>query len=536
MPHYRIAWRNPNDRLYDISIRFRAPEDDPLLWLPAWRPGRYLIMNFAADVREWSANLRKVGKSQWRVNAKRGDEVEVTYRYFAATLDAGSSFLAEDEAYVNPSNLLMCVDALRGERCTLSLDAPVSWRIETQLTDFVARDYDHLIDSPIIASPDMRVHSFEESGATISMVFRNAHRIDTEALVEPVRKIVREQAAFFGGLPLREYRFLFHAGDRWHGVEHEDSCSIIMNRKTEGTDYFVSMVSHEFFHLWNVKRIIPAAFKPYDYLRETPTRLLWVMEGLTSYYGDLMLLRSGVWTQKRYLEDLASEIQRYESSPGKEVLSLAQASFDGWLSEQMHDRANAWFSFYDKGKIVGALLDIELRRRGRTLDEVMLALWRDYGQMGRGVEEDAVERIVGLSEFFARYVDGTEPLPYEELFAAAGVEFVSHPRAASLGMKVVEREGALIAEAVTRGGPAMTSGMLAGDEVLAIDGMRTKSIADAERAVKRAGENEIEILFAHAGIAMRRMVSARATGAVNVELKAANKPSALRDAWLRRDA
>src|SRR5437763_5060144 len=163
MPHYSLSWRNPNERLFDVSIRFIAPEDDPLLWLPAWRPGRYLIMNFAANVREWSANLRKVGKSEWRVSAKRGEEVEVTYRYYAGVLDAGSSFLAGDEAYVNGSNLFMCVDALRSEACTLEIDT--DWPIETQLTDLEARGYDHLIDSPLIASPRMTVHSFERSGA-----------------------------------------------------------------------------------------------------------------------------------------------------------------------------------------------------------------------------------------------------------------------------------------------------------------------------------------------------------------------------------
>src|SRR3954447_5249428 len=171
MPDYHLSWRAPNERLYDIALRFTAPEDDPLLWLPAWRPGRYLIMNFAANVREWSANLRKVGKSEWRGGGRRGGEVEVSYRYYAGVLDAGSSFLAEDEAYVNGSNLFMCVDALRGEQCTLEI--ATNWPIETQLIDLEARDYDHLIDSPLIASPRITVHSFDESGAKIHLVFRN---------------------------------------------------------------------------------------------------------------------------------------------------------------------------------------------------------------------------------------------------------------------------------------------------------------------------------------------------------------------------
>src|SRR5436305_7525721 len=138
MPHYALSWREPNDRLFDIAIRFVAPEDDPLLWLPAWRPGRYLIMNFAANVRDWSANLRKVGKSEWRAAAKKGEQVEVTYRYYAGVLDAGSSFLAEDEAYVNGSNLFMCVDALRGESCTLRI--ATDWTVQSVLAGLLARE------------------------------------------------------------------------------------------------------------------------------------------------------------------------------------------------------------------------------------------------------------------------------------------------------------------------------------------------------------------------------------------------------------
>lgn len=529
MPHYSLSWREPNERLYDIAIRFTAPEDDPLLWLPAWRPGRYLIMNFAANVREWSANLRKVGKSQWRVAAREGDEVEVTYRYYAGVLDAGSSFLAEDEAYVNGSNLFMCVDALRHEPCTLQI--ATEWPTECQLPDLEARDYDHLIDSPLIASPNMTVHAFEESGALIRLVFRHAR--DTEQWIEPVRKIVREQAVLFGGLPLREYRFLYHVADRWHGVEHEDSCSIIVKRSTDGPDHFLSITSHEFFHLWNVKRIVPAAFVPYDYSRETPTKLLWAMEGITSYYGDLTLARCGIWDEEHYLEHLRHEIELLENSPGKCVLSLAQASFDGWLHEQMHDRANAWISFYNKGEVVSALLDLELRKQGRSLDEVMREIWRDYGQSGRGVEEDALERIVGLPDFFAKYVDGVEPLPYEELFAAAGVAFGSRPRGVSLGAKTKTTGDGLIIDAVTRGGAAMAAGLLPGDELIAIDGARTRHTSEATRAVAAAGEREIEVVYGRGGVVDRCHLTPRGDGSVDVELKVVEPHNALRCAWLR---
>src|SRR5947207_5002405 len=324
--HYTLSWVHPNDHLYDVALRFTAPEDDPLLWLPAWRPGRYLSQNFAANVREWSANLRKVGSSSWRAAARVGEEVTVSYRYYAGVLDAGSSFLDDEEAYFNGSNLFLCVDRLRSEPARLTVAAPGDWPIETQLPRdddgvFHARDYDHLIDSPVIAAEAMTRHSVVESGARIHLIVRGDG--DFEQYLEPLRGVVRAHAALFGGLPLDDYKFLGHFGARWHGVEHEGSASLVVKRGTEDfDDHFLSLCSHEFFHLWNVKRIVPAAFVPYDYLRETPTRLLWATEGITSYYGDLALVRAGLWDETRWLEHLREEIEMIENAAGRHHLSL----------------------------------------------------------------------------------------------------------------------------------------------------------------------------------------------------------------------
>jgi predicted metalloprotease with PDZ domain len=529
-PRYSLSWRNPRERLFNVSLTFTAPDNDPLLWLPSWRPGRYLIMNFAANVRDMSANATKCGKSSWRVAARRGEEVTLTYRYYAGVLDAGSSFLDDDEAYFNGSNLFVCVDALRREPCTLRIET--DWPVETQLPRgddglFHARDYDHLIDSPTIASPHMTVHAFDN----IRMVWMGD--ADGARYIEPVRKIVREHAALFGGVPCPEYRFLYHLGDRWHGVEHEDSSSIIVKRTQLDTpDHFLSITSHEFFHLWNVKRIVPAAFTPYDYSRETPTKLLWAMEGITSYYGDLALVRSGIWSEEQYLEHLRSEIETLEASPGRFVRSLGEASFDGWLHEQMHDRGNVWFSFYNKGEIVAALLDLALRREGRSLDAVMRTLWRDYGQTGRGVEEDALERITGMPEFFARYVDGVEPLPYAELFAAAGVAFVSRPRPASLGASLKRSDGTLVVQSVTRGGAAMAAGLLPHDELIAVGGLRVRQASEVERLTK--AESPLAVVYARGGVLRQTTLTPQPDGSADVELTIAEPDNALRREWLRR--
>jgi predicted metalloprotease with PDZ domain len=550
--HYTLAWTNPNDHLFDVTLRFTAPEDDPLLWLPAWRPGRYLIQNYAANVREWSANLRKVDKSSWRASARVGEDVTVSYRYYAGgVLDAGSSFLGDEEAYFNGSNLFLCVDALRREPARLTVAAPGDWRIETQLPRddggvFHARDYDHLIDSPTIASATLTRHSFVESSARIHLIVRGEG--DFEQYLEPLRGIVRAQAALFGGLPFNEYKFLIHAGARWHGVEHENSSSILVKRSEidtdDGYDHFLSLCSHELFHVWNVKRIVPAAFVPYDYLRETPTRLLWAMEGITSYYGDLALVRAGVWDEGRWLEHLQHEIETLENAAGRHHLSLAQASFDGWLQEQMHDKANAWISFYNKGEIVAALLDLAIRAETeRSLDDVMRLLWRSYGQTGIGIEEGALEPAVAAiageelaRDFFARYVDGTDPLPYEELLGRAAVAFDSASgERLALGAKLEMKDGQLMIASVTPEGSAMEAGLLPGDELIAIGGRRTATPDDAERVFASLREGEaVSAVFARAALVETRPLVPRRDPHVSVSLRIGGE-SALRDAWLRRE-
>jgi predicted metalloprotease with PDZ domain len=561
MVHYLLSWGAPADRLFDVDVRFTAPVDAPRLLLPVWRPGRYLRQNYAANVREWSAGearIRKDGLASWRVDARAGEEVTVRYRVYAGVLDAGSSFLDEDEAYFNGASVFMLVDGLRAEEHLLTIAAPAEWRIETQLHRdddgaFRARDYDHLIDSPTIAAATLTRHSFVESGARIHLVFRGDEGIDTEQFVEPARAIVRTQAELFGGLPFEEYRFLYHVRDRWHGVEHEDSSSIILRRLAllgagpgdEGFDHTLAITSHELFHAWNVKRMLPARFAPYDYWSETPTRLLWAMEGLTSYYGELTLVRAGLWTVERYLRHLGTEIQTLESLPARLHLSLAQASFDGWLSDpaQMHDHANAWVSFYNKGEIVSALLDLTIRRASdgqRSLDDVVRLLWQERTT---ALDEDAIERAVALvadvGDFFARYVEGTEPLPYEELFNAAGIGFAAAPRepeSASLGVRLRVVEGALVIESAIRGGAGMEAGLLPGDELLALDDTRVTSEATlvaALRGVRRGGS--AELLIARAGVVKRLSLRAKPDPRPVITLRIEGA-SELRRGWLGREA
>jgi len=569
--HYRLSWDDPNEHIFDVEVSFIASGRETDLQLPAWRPGRYLIQNYAANIRQWSASgddgrkleMHKVQKSLWRVETGRGEAVRVRYRFFAGVLDAGSSFLDADEAYFNGSNLFMMVVGQRSSKAVLDLQVPKGWKVVTQLEKvsarrYEARDYDYLIDSPTIISPTVEERRFEESGSEIVLAFQNHKSVDVRRFVAPVRRIAKGHAALFSGLPSERYTFLYHLGDRWHGVEHEDSCSIILKRAEllgggsddPGMDNALAVTSHEFFHLWNVKRILPRRFVPYDYSVETPTKLLWVMEGVTSYYGEKMLRRTGLWSRERYLRHLSTEITALEATPGRAYLSLSQASFDGWLQEpsQMHDKSNAWISFYNKGEIVAALMDIEMRRqtKGRkSFDDLMRFLWKKYGSRGRGLEEDAIELALAslfgaaLVEFHRRYVDGLDSLPYDEVLNAAGIEVVrKEGERGDFGASVRTTEGRVVIASVRAAGPAMRAGLLPGDELLAINGTRV-SAASLVTLVEAAGKGKLSIVFARNDVMKTARTEVNDRGSEQIELSIMEKRSPAQEqllsAWLGED-
>jgi predicted metalloprotease with PDZ domain len=292
--------------------------------------------------------------------------------------------------------------------------------------------------------------------------------------------------------------------------------------------------------------MLPAKFAPYDYWNATPTRLLWAMEGLTSYFGELTLVRGGLWTVDRYLRHLGNEIQTLESLPARAHLSLAQASFDGWLSDpaQMHDHPNAWFSFYNKGEVVSALLDLTIRRASngeRSLDDVVRLLWDEHDAKGLAEDavERAVERVADVGDFFTRYVEGTEPLPYEELFTAAGLTFAAaarEPESAALCVRVKTQDGLLIVDGVLRGGAGMESGLLPGDELLAIADTRIANEATLNTALRalHLGQST-ELLITRAGLVKRLSLVARRDPRPTITLRI-ESASELRRGWLGREA
>ncbi|MBM3462055.1 MAG: M61 family metallopeptidase, partial [Armatimonadetes bacterium] len=508
---YEVRAGDFSRHLIDVALHFSSRgAASVVLRMPAWRPGRYSVQNFAGRVQEFSADghrVTRVDKDAWRVDAAGAERLTVNYRCYANILDAGASMLDRDELYVNPISVLMAVEGRLDEPALLRLDVPANWRAAVPL-DAVedrawrARDYHELVDSPFVASPALVTRTFEEGGAIYHLDFQGSGNYDLDRITSDVTKIVGEQVRVMGGRPpVGEYRFLYHLlPEKFsHGVEHARGASMAIGPGDDFDqeafyDRFLSLTSHEFFHAWNVKRFRPDPMVPYDYWKEACTPLFWVAEGITSYYGDLTLARCGLWSRKRYFQALAEEIDALRNSGGLPAVSLWDSSWDAWSAGYGSAPPTKSLSFYNKGELVGLLLDLEIRRRSegaRSLDDVMRRLDATFGDGQRGYSEadfeDACADAAGapLRDFFDRCVRTPDPLPLEEALDELGLDLeVEHPAdkiEARLGCHVDER-GAV--SKVVAGSPAMEAGIEAGATLLAINGRKLNGAA-LPQTVKR---------------------------------------------------
>lgn len=524
MIDYTISWQQANSHLFEVTIQTSTQGSETLDFaLPNWRPGRYLIQNYARNVQEFSAsdekgqtlNWEKMDKSTWRIQTNKASTIKIYYKYYANILDAGSSLLDDKEAYFNGTNLFMYLVNKRSLPCRLEIRTPENWSVATALkkesqNKFLANNYDELADSPTIASPTLKIHNFTYANTTYYVAFQGKLDYDIKVIGNELKKIVEQQVKLFGGTaPFNEYWFLYHIGPNttWHGVEHSYSTSITLPAGAFALDRsrqnFYSISSHELFHAWNVKRIMPSIFLNPDYSKEAYTRLLWFFEGVTSYYGDLTLRRAEIIDERTYLAGIEKNIAELQNAPGRLITSVEEASFNDWL--QPDDRENSRISFYNKGEILGLLLDLEIRRRTdntKSLDDVMRYLNENYAIKNQGIPENAVlsavEAISGndFKKFFSQFVAGCEELPYDQILSAAGLSLTvendkSKPEA-YLGLKLSSDERGLILN-VTPNSPAMLGGLSKGDTLLAINNTQVNLLNLSEVLMEYAPGSKITL-------------------------------------------
>lgn len=505
--------------------------------MPAWIPGSYMIRDFARNLvsigafqGETAVAISKLDKQTWGCVPVSG-RLRIEYEVYARELSVRAAYLDHRRGYFNGPSVFLEVEGRTNTPCRLELvpaqGEPYSeWEVATSLRPdgpqergfggYLAENYEDLIDHPVEMGRFDRFE-FEVCGVPHEFVLSGSHRGDLERLRLDLVKVCEQQVGLFGELPCDRYLFLTLAtGDGYGGLEHRYSTSLICGRndlpavgqKKINKEYrkFLGLCSHEYFHLWNVKRIRPRVFLEQGLGQEVHTRLLWVFEGFTSYYDDLALVRSGLIDRDAYLEELAFGLTRLLRGNGRTKQTLEASSFDAWTKFYKQDESapNNIVSYYTKGALVAFALDLRIRLDSggaRSLDDVMRALWTRYGKPGRGLGEDEIEPLVeevtglDLGRFFDQALRGTDDLDWAPLLAEFGVEMrvrnardrddrggligsndsSNRPIPRVLGVNITQTSQEAVLGNVLDGGAAQRAGLAAGDSIVAVEGIRANA-------------------------------------------------------------
>ena len=519
---YWVRMPEPANHLLDVELRLTdISTTEPLtLRFPAWTPGSYLLREYSRHLQDFGVfdasdrpvSFTRLDKNTWQLAPTDTPRLRIHYRIYANDLTVRTNHLDTTHGYFNGAATFLYCEGRQHEAISLTVCPPdPSWQIATSLTlagaadepgqpqTFLAQDFDELVDSPVEVGLH-RSQSFEVLGKPHRFVVWGEGNEDLDAIVKATQTIVETEAELFGGLPYDSYMFLLHlTGSGGGGLEHKNSTSLLYPRfgfqNQERYDRFLSLVAHEFFHLWNVKRLRPKAIETFDYTQENYFCSLWFCEGTTSYYDTLILRRAGLISVETYLKLLGDRIGSLQKIPGRNVQSLVDSSFDTWIKlyRPTENSSNSQISYYLKGELVSALLDLHIRVQsdGRhSLDTVMQDLWQRFGTCERGYTDAELKEAfeaaatTSLDEFFADYIEGTAELNYDRFLAPFGLKLdVSTPSdsAPFLGIKTATENGVAKIKSVAMASPAQQAGIWAGDELLAIAGFKVSSGTWEER-------------------------------------------------------
>lgn len=465
---YTVNLFNPHAHIFKVTLEISKPNKaGQILFLPAWIPGSYMIRDFAKNIINIQAysnnkpiNIEKLDKSTWKTAAS-DSALTLEYQVYAWDLSVRSAHFDMTHAFFNGTSLFLMPHGFEQETCSIKIEKPIDtdykeWKIATSLNIekvdengfgiYKASNYDELIDHPA----EIGTHTefdFSVENTKHKMALTGIHRADNKRLIKDLTRICQTHCTMFGELPeLDEYIFLtMVTGDGYGGLEHRSSTSLMCSRddlpltteaKEPNEKYrnFLGLCSHEYFHTWNIKRIKPEAFMPYDLTTESYTRQLWAFEGITSYYDELALVRSGVISVDSYLELLGQTITRVLRGKGRFNQSITESSFEAWTKFYKQDESapNTIVSYYAKGALLALCLDLTIQKKTKgkkSLDDVMRHLWINYGKKSTGLPEGKIESIasevsgINLNEFFEKYLYGVEELPLKELLSEFAVVF-----------------------------------------------------------------------------------------------------------------
>ncbi len=432
--NYKISIPNPDTHFILLEWEIKNIHQSLMhLQIPAWRPGRYELANYAKNVRcfaiknEKGENVpfRKITKDCWEVNTEKCKALKVTYEYYTNQYDAGASYADASQLYVNPVNCMMYAEGRMDEPCTVELAVPDDYKIACQLSvkgkNLHAESFDQLADSPFIASASLQHHSFKVADTQIHFWFQGAHNFDIAQLEQDTIAYTLSQIKIYGELPCKNYHFLYHILPHpfRHGVEHCNSTVITMGQgenetREEFYDSLLAISSHELFHLWNIKRIRPVEMLPYDFTKENYSTLGYVYEGVTTYYGDQILLRCRAWNWEQYCESFNNDLRRHFDNAGRFNYSVSASSWDTWLDGYVAGVAGRKVSIYIEGMLAALIADILIitHSKGKySLDNVMNALYENY-KHGKGYDEEIyrklLDKFAGISfeNYFKEVIHG----------------------------------------------------------------------------------------------------------------------------------
>lgn len=525
---YKLYFEKPHQQKIQIHLEIPAGNQPVEIWQPKWRPGRYEIASYAENYCDVSAetasgkplSVEKTATNKWQVQAPGNESGVFKYSYYAHIRDAGGSWLDEKQVYINGVNLFCYFPDAIDEPSSFELNVPDDYKIACGLRregkTLYAEDFHQLVDAPLIASADLQKISYEEDGIPFYLWFQGNVRPETDRLIKDFRAFTRATLDLFGSFPVKEYHFLFQIHDRdfYHGVEHYNSTVIALGpgyKLFEKVlyDELLGVSCHELFHTWNVKAIRPSDMRPYRYDEENYCRLHYVTEGVTTYYGDLLLLKGGVWSPQEYLKVFnQSLLGRYYRNDGHRHISLEEASHDSWINGYKLTIPNRKISFYTKGALVAFCADIRIRRatiNKKSLDDVMKLMWERFGKTETGYTKadykGLLEEVSGENwdGFFRDFIEGTKPL--EDELKRAG-EFIGwewkayhYPRreARDHGFVLEKKAGKLFVKQVFENTIADQAGLAPGDEVIAVNGLRADPDGFGHQLEMFANEGEIRL-------------------------------------------
>ena len=498
--NYEVSMSKPHTHYFEVNITISDYKKEYFdIQMPVWAPGSYLIREFSKNVEKFQvfSNQKEIkstqlNKNTWRIFSNNASNIKVSYLVYANELSVRNSFVDASHGYFNGTSMFMFVKELMNQPTTLKIIPFKDWKkVSTSLKKisdaefmYEASNYDILVDSPVEIG-NHETFSFKAAGLTHQVAMYGQGNYVIEKLQLDMAKVVEAATNVFGENPNTAYTFIIHNLTKGGGgLEHLGSTTLQVNRWTyDGEDYkgFLSLVAHEYFHLWNVKRIRPASLGPFDYNNENYTDLLWVMEGFTSYYDELLLYRAGIYTEDEILRKFTGSINSIENQPGNKVQSAAESSFNAWTKgyRPNENSYNTSISYYTKGSVIANMLDLmiaESTKGKKSLDDVMKLLYQEYyKKQGRGFNiiemRKTIEQVSGLdlSSFFDKYIFGTETFDYKTIFNYANYEMlILENKKISIGISQSNN----FIKSVTRNTSGYDGGLNVGDEIIGINGFR----------------------------------------------------------------